>query len=168
MARSGVNDVLSLQDPATSWNFDLFLPTIPGSSDTRDLTFKCMTTDLPGSTIEAVDASLHGINIPYAGRKTYTHTLNATFMETADYSTREKFRRWHEMRSWTANTGMLYAAYAVSGQIVVYNDLPAVTKTVNLRGLWPETINEVPLDGAASNLVTLQIGFRYAFWEDSV
>ena len=126
-----------------------------------------MTTDLPGSTIEAVDVALHGVNIPYAGRKTYTHTLSATFLETADYSTREKFRRWHEsMRSWSTNTGSLYASYAVSCQIAVYNDLPAVVKTINIYGLWPEVIAEVPLNGGASELITLAITFRYSHWED--
>lgn len=167
MGRSSLQDVLSLQDPAVSWNFDLLLPSIPGSSDTRDLTFKCMTTDLPGSAIDPVEVALHGVTLQYAGRKTYTHDLNATFLESADYMTREKFRRWQEsMRSWRNNSGSLAAAYKVQAQIVVYNDIPAVVKTCQVTGLWPATINEVPLDGSASNLVTLQIGFKFDLWDD--
>lgn len=167
MGRTSLQDVLSLQDPAVSWNFDLFLPAIPGSSDTRNLTFKCMTTDLPGATIEAVGVSLHGVELQFAGRKTYTHTLNATFLETADYDTREKFRRWQEsMRSWKNNTGTLAAQYKVTGQVVVYNDIPAVMKTVNVIGMWPETMAEVPLDGSQSSLITLQIGFKFDLWDD--
>lgn len=167
MGRSSLNDVLSLADPATQWNFDLLLPSIPGSSDTRDLTFKCMTTDMPGTAVEAVEIPLHGVTIQRAGRRIYTHQLNATFMETVDYSTREKFRRWFEtMRSWTTNTGTSSAGYRVSAQVVVYNDLPAVVRTCNIVGLWPETMADVPLDGGSSALVTLQIGFRYDLWED--
>jgi hypothetical protein len=168
MPRSSLFDVLSLQDPASSWNFDLFLPTIPGSSDTRDLTYKCMTTDLPGSGMDNMEVALHGVSLQYAGRRIYTHTLNATFLETADWSTREKFKRWHdEMRSWTNNSGSIAAAYKVNAQIVVYNDIPEVVRTCNIIGLWPETVTEVPLDGSASNLITLQISFRYDYWEDS-
>lgn len=168
MSRSSLDDVLSLQDPAVSWNFDLFLPTIPGSADTRDLTFKCMTTDLPGVAIEPVEVALHGVVLQYAGRKIYTHTMNSTFLETADYATREKFRRWNEsMRSWIDNTGTLAAAYKVNPQLVLYNDLPAVVRTCNIIGMWPETINEVALDGGASNLITLQIGWRFDFWKDN-
>lgn len=126
-----------------------------------------MTTDMPGTTIEKVPVPLHGVEIQYAGRKTYTHTLNATFLETADYMTREKFRRWSEsMRSWRNNTGTLAAAYKVTGNIVVYNDLPAVTKTCVVTGMWPEVVNDVPLDGGASTLITLQIQFSFDFWED--
>ncbi len=165
--RSSLQDVLSLQDPAVSWNFDFFLPNIPGSSDTRDLTFKCMTTDLPGSGIEPVEVALHGVTLMYAGRKIYTHTMNVTFMETADWATREKFRRWQEsMRSWIKNSGTLAAQYKTSGAIAVYNDIPELIRTTSITGMWPETINEVTLDGGASNLITLQIGFRYDYWDD--
>jgi hypothetical protein len=165
--RTSLNDVLSLQDPALSYNFDLFLPNIPGSSDTRDLTFKCMTTDLPGVALDAVDVALHGVNIPFAGRKTFTHTLNATFLETADWMTREKFRRWNEfIRSWDNNSGALSSAYKVDSQIVLYNDVPEVVRTTNLIGLYPETVAEVQLDGGASNLISLQITFKYTLWRD--
>lgn len=167
MGRSSLQDVQSIQDPAVSWNFDLFLPAIPGSSDTRDLTFKCMTADLPGSAIEPVEVSLHGVTLQFAGRKIFTHTMNATFLESADYMTREKFRRWQEsMRSWIQNKGSLASQYKVNAQIVLYNDLPAVVKTTQIIGLWVETLNEINLDGAASTAISLQIGFRYDYWYD--
>jgi len=165
--RTSLNDVLSLQDPAMSYTFDLFLPNIPGSSDTRDLTFKCMTTDLPGVGVDPVDVALHGVQVPYAGRKIFTHTLNATFLETADWMTREKFRRWNEMqRSWVNNSGSLAAAYKVNSQIVVYNDVPEVVRTVNLIGLYLENMAEVQMDGGQSGLITLSCVFKYTYWFD--
>lgn len=166
MGRSSLADVLSLQDPAQTWNFDLFLPTIPGSSDTRDLTFKCMTVEMPGSSIERVETPLHGVNAIWAGRKIYTHSIPVTFLETADWSTREKFRRWHNMRDWIANTGMTGAQYKVEGQVVVYNDKPEVVRTCRVRGFWPDVISEVQLDGAQSGLVQLNITFAYDLWTD--
>lgn len=102
----------------------------------------------------------------YGGRKIYTHSMNTTFLETADWSTREKFRRWHEMRDWVKNTGMLASAYKVTGQLVLYNDIPAVVRTINLRGLWPDVIAEVQMDGAQNGAVNLQITWAYDFWED--
>lgn len=168
MARSSINDVLSLADPAQSWNFDFFIPTIPGSSDTRDLTFKCMTTEMPGTAFDPLDVALHGVTVPYPGRKIYTHQMQVTFLETADWGTREKFRRWMEsIRSWRNNSGSLAAAYKVSGQMVVYNDIPQVVRTVNLTGMYPETMGEVALDGGASNIVQLQMTFKYTDWVDA-
>lgn len=168
MARSSINDVSSLADPAQSWNFDLFLPSIPGSSDTRDLTFKCMTLDIPGTAFDPVDVALHGVTVPFPGRKIYTHQINVGFLETNDWGTREKFRRWMEsMRSWRNNSGSLSSAYKVGAQIVVYNDIPEVVRTVNMTGLYPETMGEVAMDGGASNVVTMQITFKYTDWVDS-
>lgn len=167
MARSSIFDVRSVGDPAQSWNFDFFLPTIPGSPDSRDLTYKCQTTDLPGMGLDVVDVALHGINIPYAGRAIYTHTINVTFLETRDWSTREKMRRWRETaRSWINNSGAYYETYAVDAEIALYDDLPQVVRTVKLHGLWPETISEVSLDGSSSNLVLQTVTFRYAYPED--
>lgn len=167
MGRTSLADVLSLNDPAQSWNFDLFLPVIPGSSDTRDLTFKCMTTEMPGSTIDRVEVPLHGVNVIYGGRKTYSHSIPVTFLETADWSTREKFRRWHNMRDWVNNSGMNAAQYKVEGQIVVYNDKPEVVRTCRIRGMWPDVIAETQLDGSQSGLIQLSITFAYDLWSDS-
>lgn len=167
MARSSFTDIQSLQDPAQSWNFSLFLPTIPGSSDTRDLTFKCMTTDMPGAGLDDVAVPLAGVELHFAGRATFTHDLNVTFLETSDWGTREKFRRWREtIRSWDQNTGSPAAAYKVNAMIEVYNDIPQVVRTCQIKGLWPMTIAEVQLDGGQSNLVTLQITFKYDQWQD--
>jgi hypothetical protein len=168
MSRSSLQNTLSLADPALSYNFDLLLPTIPGSSDTRDLTFKCMTTNIPAPSAEPVEVALHGVVLKYAGRKIYTHEIEVTFLETADYSTRQKFINWNEaMRSWINNTGLLAAGYKTNAQLIVYNDLPQVVRTVNVFGLWPATIGEQALDGAASNVVTMAITFNFDYLVDA-
>lgn len=167
MGRSSLYDVLSLNDPAQSWNFDFFLPTIPGSNDTRDLTFKCMTADLPGGGLDSVKVELHGVTVNFAGRATYTHQLQVMFLETSDWSTRDKFVKWRDsVRSWKKNSGTLASAYKVSAQLVVYNDLPQVVRTINIYGLWPETIPETTMNGGESTAVTMQMGFQYDFWDD--
>jgi hypothetical protein len=152
-----------------SGNFDLFLPAIPGSSDTRDLTFKCQTLELPGTAFEDLDVALHGVTVPFPGRKIYTHSIQMGFLETNDWGTRAKFGAWMEaIRSWRNNSGTLSSAYKVSGQIVVYDDIPEVVRTVNLSGLYPQTMGEVAMDGGSTNIVSLAITFKYTDWVDSV
>ena len=126
-----------------------------------------MTADLPGVSVDPMDVALHGVQVPFAGRKIFTHTLNATFLETADWMTREKFRRWNEfIRSWQNNSGALAAAYKVDAQMVLYNDVPEVVRTTNLIGLYLESMNEVQMDGGQSGLITLQCGFKFTHWLD--
>lgn len=168
MARTSLADVSSIADPATSWEYDLFLPAIPGSPDTRQLTYRCQSSALPGVGLEPVEAALHGVVLKFAGRAIYTHTFESVFMEGSDYAMRTAFVNWRESaRSWKKNTGSLAAQYKVNGQITLYNSLPQTVKTVNVYGMWPETVGDYPLDGTASTLLTLTITWQFDYLEDA-
>ena len=167
MARTSLADVSSIPDPATSWEYDLFLPAIPGSADTRQLTYRCQSTALPGMALDPVEVALHGVTLKFAGRAIYTHTFESVFMEGSDYATRGAFVNWRESaRSWVNNTGTQSSAYKVNAQIVVYNSLPSVVRTVNIFGLWPETVGDYPLDGTASTLLTLTVTWQFDYLTD--
>lgn len=166
MGRSAITDILSLPDPALSWNFDLFLPTIPGSSDTRDLTFKCKTAAMPGTQLESIDVELHGVTIPYAGRRMFTHDLSVTFLETMDWSTREKFRRWiATARDWRTNSGSNFATYAVTGLLITYDNIPQPVTTTQVNYMFPIDLADVELDGSQSGPVMPQVNFKYCDWQ---
>ena len=168
MARTSVMDLMAVGDPALSWNFDLFLPSIPGSSDTRDLTWKCMSTGLPGTEINRVPLQLHGVELVRMGSRNWTHTFNTTFLEAIDWQTRTKFFNWMEAgRSWSKNSGSESATYLVNGQISLYDDIPNVAKTIKVFGMWPSNIADVALDGSnGTGHVALEITWSYD-WTDS-
>lgn len=167
MSRSSINDVLSLGDPALTWNFGFFFPSIPGSADTRDITYRCQTVDLPGQSLEAVEASLHGVTVQYAGRKIYTHTFNVVLMETVDWAAREKIVRWQDLaRDWRTNSGSNLVEYSTTGLIIVTDNDNTPIRTTRINYVWPESIQEVTLDGTQSAIVTQQVTFRYTTWED--
>lgn len=166
MSRSSIQNVLSLGDPALSYNFDLFFPTIPGSSETRHITYRCQSTDLPGTQLENVEAGLHGVVIQYAGRRMFTQTMNVTFLETSDWATRETFRRWiATARDWRSNSGSGINTYATRALIVKYDDIPNPVSTTQINLIWPENMQEVSLDGSQGSAVMLQVSFRYTDWE---
>lgn len=167
MARSSVFDLQAVADPAQQWNFDFFLPAIPGSSDTKQLTWRCMTTAMPGSQVGRVSAALHGVRLDYMGMREYSHTFNSTLMEAVDWQTRASMFAWMDAgRNWITNTGNFASVYKVTGQTVVYNDLPQVVRTCNVYGLWPEQIQDIELDGGQQNLISLNVTWAYDFWID--
>lgn len=169
MARTSLQDVSAIPDPALIWNYDLFLPSIPGASDTRQLTWRCMSSGLPGSEIDRVDVQLHGIQLVRAGRRNWTHTFNSTFLEAIDWNTRNQFINWMESaRSWVNNTGTQSSAYIVTGQLVVYTDAPAVAKTVQVFGMWPQVVGDVQLDGSqGGGHVSLEITWAFDWTEEA-
>ena len=168
MGRSSLQNVLSLPDAFQTWNFDLFFPSIPGVSDTMGLTYKCQTSSLPGFNLEPVQIDLHGVTKKEAGRATYGHTFQATFLEVADMSTRTAFRNWREScRSWKLNTGSVSAAYKVNGQIVTYDNTGAASLVIVCYGMWPETVDDLGLEGNSSTAGMMSVTFSYDYTDES-
>lgn len=166
MARSSVQNLQSVGDPALAWNFSLALPYIPGSSETRDLIYKCQAATKPGMTLEVVDVPLHGVNLPYASRKQYSHRITVRFLEDNAWKTRAKISRWMDIaRDWITNTGSFKTTYGVTADLITYNDIPEPTDVTRLYELWPTEMNDVQLDGSTGDAVFLEVTFAYSFWQ---
>lgn len=165
MARTSLNDVSSVQDPLQTWNWDLFLPSIPGGGNSRELTIKCISSTIPGSAVEQVGVEAHGVKLNFAGRRTWTGTWSATFFESRNSSTRDSFIKWLEFaRSWKNNSGAYKADYAVSGELALYDDLPQVVRSIKMLGMFPLTVDDVSLD-QSSGVVTYSVSFSFDFAE---
>lgn len=169
MGRTSHSDVMALPDAAQTWNFDLFFPSIPGGTNAREMTIKCKTTSLPGSSIEPVAIELHGVKKQEAGRATYQHTFTATFMEVASYETLNDLRRWRDLaRSWKRNSGANSSEYKVNLEIDLYDNAGNITSTQIIVGAWPQDINEVQLNGAESQAVEISVTFSFDYVDDGI
>lgn len=169
MARTSLQDVAGLRDPAQTWNFDLFFDRLPSgvSGNLRDLTFRVKTTQFPGANLDAVEVELHGVKLVFAGRATYDHEFTVTFYEGVDWSVRNAFYSWRElMRSWQNNSGSTSDLYKSSCTLSLYDDFPNESKTIKLAGVWPKTINSVDLDGGESAAVMMSVTFSFDYIEE--
>ena len=167
MARTSYANILALPDAALAHNFDLFFPTIPGGGSAAGITYKCKTTAMPSSSLETVKIELHGTSKVEAGRATYTHTFNATFLETVDYATISAFRAWRNyMRSWKSNTGTDSSAYKVNLELDLYDNAGKTVRTVILAGAFITEIAEVTYSGAESAAVELTLSFSFDYIND--
>lgn len=166
MARTSLQEVQSVQDPLQTWNFDVVLPTIPGTSNSREFTFKCISAQIPGSELEKVELEAHGIKLNFAGRRRFTGTWEVTVFETRSGSTRAMLMNWHELaRSWASNSGNYKSVYGVTGDVLVYDDLPEIVQTIRMFGLWPSLISEPTLDQTA-DIIKYQVTFSFDYTTD--
>lgn len=168
MARTGMSDVISIGDPAMAHNFDLYFPTIPGATDTRDLTFKCQGTSIPGFTTETATVDLHGVKVPYMGAAGFSQSITVTFVESISWSVRNKLRAWRDSaRNWITNTGSLANQYCVDLQLVLWDDVPNVVKTVQLYRSFILTLEDLSVDGANGGTVLVPSAtFAYTYHQD--
>lgn len=167
MARSGLQEVTSILDVLQSWNWDVIIPQIPGvQADTRELTYKCTSTSVPGSSVEQVKLEAHGVQLNYAGRRVWGQTWTATFVESRDANTRALLMGWLEfMRSWANNTGSYKSQYAKTIELTMYDDLPQAARNIKLINAFPTSIDDVSLD-QSSGIVQYSVTFSYDYTEE--
>lgn len=162
MARTSLSDLRSLPDPMQQYNWDLIIPNLPGTPNSKPFTFKAMTTSIPGSLLEKVDVNFHGIQLGFAGRENYAHTLPITLLETADIGTRDMIRRWQKIaRNNRTNTGSFKDTYATTVEMVLYDDLPTERKRIRLIGCFPESLDDTGVDGGTSGIVQINCTLHY-------
>jgi hypothetical protein len=165
--RTSLQDVRSLSDPLQSYNWDLIIPVMPGTSNSRTFTYKAQSTSIPGFQLEQVPVALHGVELRYAGRANFSHSFQVTLIETRDIGTRDMLRRWSRLaRDWTTNTGTYKEIYGTSVELVLYDDIPIEIKRIRLVGCWPETVDDSSLDGTSSAVVTTSVTFSYDYMEE--
>jgi hypothetical protein len=159
-------EISSVLDPLQSWNFSLLFPVIPGSSDTRDITYKVMSSSIPGTGIEQVSVESHGIKLNYAGRRTWTGNWACTIFETRVNSTRTRLINWMELaRSWRNNSGSYKSQYGVTAELQLHDDIPNIARSVRIYGVWPQNVDDVNLDQQAA-VINYNVQFSYDFSEE--
>lgn len=162
MARPSYSDVRSLPDPLLSYNFALVIPNIPGGGDTKRLTLKCQSTSIPGTSVEDVTVSLHGIDLKFAGRQMWTHTLSATYIETRDMGTRFAVKQWIEFaRNSRNNSGNFKSDYATIADLILYDDVGNEIRTIRMEGFFPQNLDDAAVDGTNSAAVTVTVSWVY-------
>lgn len=167
MSRTSLQDVSGLTDPLLSYNFDLIFPRIPGGGNTRAMTIKCMSTAIPGMQLEQQTASLHGVEINYAGRQIWSKTFQATFIETRDAGTRAAIRKWIEYaRNNKNNQGNYKRDYGVDAVLHLYDDIPNIIQETKIVGCFPTQLDDVNMDGGQGTLVQVTCTFSYDWTEE--
>lgn len=168
MGRPSLSEASALIDPFMVYNWDLSFPDIPVGGDSRSLRVKMQTTSVPGMQIEQVTVPFRAIELNYAGRQIYTKTLQTTILETRDISTRKLIRDWMEFaRNNGRNSGSYKSQYAKRGVMELYDDIPNVTKTITLIGVFPIQIDDLQVDGSQSQAGVWSVTWSYDYTEDN-
>ena len=161
-ARVSLQDMQQVVDAQASFDWAIWLPSVPGSSfNTRDFTFRCTATSIPAVTVESFDVEAHGLKFKYPGRRTWSMTQDVTMYETRDATTRTLIEAWLDfIRNIRDNTGNYKANYAVDAIINTYDGPGNITATVKLKNFFPLELGAASLDNQSS-LLTYSCQFSY-------
>lgn len=161
--RTSLDNVLGIADPMTSESYVLELGTLPTGTDTRDLTIKCQSAVLPGISNEKVVVTLAGHTNNFRGRVIQTGTMAVTFVEDINAGTLRDLRGWHDycVDIRTGNSADYKSGYAITSRISMIDTIGNVGIAYNIIGCFPESIDEISLDGTSSTAVLVSCTFSY-------
>ena len=163
MARTHLRETLSTLDPLQSWAWDILIPVIPGIADSREITYKAVSTQIPDSSVEQVGLEAHGVKLNFAGRRVWSGRWEATLFESRNAGTRDGLFRWLEyMRSWENNSGTYKSEYSVTAALQLYDDRPLVVREIQLYGLFPLEIGAVQLE-QSSEIIRYNVTFSFDY-----
>lgn len=149
--------------------------TSPFDSDLNNiLPFMAQATQLPSSTISAIEVPYFGRKIKVAGDRTFdTWTINV--LNDEDFKIRHAMERWHNaVNSLTGNlntTGSSnprnYKSQAIVKQYGKANDQTPV-RIYKFNGIFPTDVSTIDLDWNATDTIeTFSVTFAYDWHEVS-
>ena len=161
-ARVSLQDMQQVVDAQTTFDWAIWLPSVPGSSyNTRDFTFRCTGTSLPAITQESFKVEAQGLQFNYPGRRTWAMEQDVTMFETRDATTRTMMEAWLDFcRNIRANSGNYKADYAVDAIINTYDTPGNITATVKMVNFFPLELGTATLDNTSS-LLTYSCKFSF-------
>lgn len=183
MAKVTLTELQSLPDPLTSDLYELVIGKIPGAAASNAtsgggslatgnngggnaLRIQCQQVSVPSKTVEAVPVDLAANTLMFAGRMTFDHTMNITFVENRRMEIFNTLNNWAEYaRNKETQLGHYKADYSSTAELYVYDQIGTVIKTFKIFGLWINVIPEYQFDSSAANLITCASQFQYDYWE---
>ena len=150
--------------------FQVTLP-FPGfaaeGGETRQMSFLCKATHLPGQTLAEVPVPFRGRQLFIAGDRTFEPWTTTIFNDT-DFAIRNALERWmNEINSLSDNSGLSNPSdYQVDAFVDQLDRAGQVIKSYTFRGLWPLTIGNIDLAYDTNDAVEeFEATYRYQFFE---
>ena len=161
-----LSEVQGIEDVLLTHRYSIDFPSdIPGSGNGAELNIRCQQVVFPGSSINPVETLLHGFKRYEFGRKEFTGTFTATFVETRDMPIWTALKSWQEEIRGTG-TGISTAPrdeLIVNAEIRVFDEQNNAAEVCTVFNCWPQDVPEVQLDstGETQFLVTPTFSYDY-------
>jgi hypothetical protein len=169
MKRHTLEDISQIKDPLQTYNFGLIIPNVPGGGDSYQLTLRAQTAIIPGVNIEPALVALRGLELVYAGRITYSHSIPFTYIEARDMKTRQALLRWFYLaRDFRGSNpvGTYKETYSTTVDLELYDDTGKVIRTIRLFGVFPTALEDLGTDSQSTQVAAMTGTFSYDYFRD--
>jgi hypothetical protein len=152
--------------------FKVIMP-FPGyaqvGGEIEELAFLCTAAAIPAMTIANVDVNFRGRQVKIAGDRTF-EDWTITVLNDTNFKLRNAFERWQNgINNMTDNEGLTNPVdYQVDAFVDHLDRNGNTIKSYTLRGAYPTSVAEIPLDYGTNNAVeTFGVTFSYQYFESN-
>lgn len=167
-----IERVRSLTDPLKLFQFRLTivpLPKVIAGISGNELSLRCTSTELPGSTVEKATVALGGYDVHYPSRRIYSGTWAASFVESINADVIKFFQLWQSLCNDPVTGVQLPASVTkVNGIIELYSGENEVTHKRRMQGIFPTEVAAIGLDMSSSEAAKLDVTFSFDYYTDII
>lgn len=166
MPRPTLDEVLDVPDPMLNDNFELEITKVPGGGDGRQLRIQCKSGVKPGMTLGEIEVELFGHKVKHAGRKTFSGTMQISFVEAHDGRIVKQLEGWSETaRATDTQTGSFKADYSTTATLTIYDQTGNAALVYEIYGVWPTEVADYQFDGSGGSNLTNDATFSYDYYK---
>lgn len=149
MGRLTLPQAQSIPDAYMTHDWNVIFTSIPGfvGTDPRQLSFRAQTSEVPGMTVEPVVVSLKDVEVNFPLRQTWSKTIQMTFLEVRDMSTRRTFLNWMKFaRNMKTGAGSYKSQLVVDIMMELYDSTDTVISLIKLESAFPSEVGALALN----------------------
>ena len=163
-----------LPDIQKNYMFEVWIPGDGFTNFSQEgLIIRAKTATIPGRDFEQIDAFFMGTKQVFAGKPTFSNTLQIAFDEFEDQMVTKAINEWQQKifdvdpKSGTAGASQVLRKRNYTKEIVVrmYRaNGEALGKQIKFYNAWPKTLDDAALDMSSSEKIQRSVTFAYDYW----
>lgn len=140
-----------------------------GSAAAQKIRFTCRSASLPSMNIDKIPVPYFGRHINVSGDRDVSD-WNVTILNDDDFSVRTMMEKWSNMINYmvsnTLDPSLYPTSYKVTANVIQYNKIGNPISAYNLYGLFPTSVDAIPLDWDQTNTIEqFDVTFACDYWE---
>lgn len=164
-----IESLKALGEPFKTFNYQVFIPSLPSNGDGINLRFYIDQASIPASGSEQVPVFAGGHEIRYAGRGIYNHDWTVGIRLYENQETLNILHSWHDLQ-WNKLEGTQVASSAY--KTTIFLELLKADGTIGHRwkilGAFIANIGEVPLAPDNSNVIIIPVTFGFDYFTEEI
>lgn len=149
-------------------NIPIPLTLLPYISTSRNLNYRCESTNLPGKTLATTEQKIGSTPVEKYPYQTTFNDIDMTFIVDGDMSEKKFFDAWLNYINPSYNYNFKYKGdYVTTITVNQYDVSNQLTYSVDLIDAFPISVNQMDLDWSSDGYHKLNVTFAYTQWRNN-